>query len=181
MNLPMTVRRRVARWERWPIGAIRGRIRGQLVAVWAIASNVNGLGMVYGGGKSANIGRQHRQSLAHSNAPAVVSRCMYGPRVPGTRYRPPAGPPLHPYLFRPGRPVQFSRVKHGPIGGHLDRATQEAVRRTASPATQPPWHSSWRPGRDALRARARVTYYYRARSDAIANQLACVSCHCAMG
>ena len=102
MNLPMTVRRRVARWERWPIGAIRGRIRGQLVAVWAIASNVNGLGMVYGGGKSANIGRQHRQSLAHSNAPAVVSRCMYGPRVPGTRYRPPAGPPLHPYLFRPG-------------------------------------------------------------------------------
>ena len=37
-------------------------------------------------------------------------------------------------------------------------------------------HSSWRPGRDA-RARTRARdLYYRAGSDAIANQLACVSC-----
>ena len=45
--------------------------------------------------------------------------------------------PVHRYIptcSGLGRPVQFSRVKHGPIGGHLDRATQEAVRRTASPA-----------------------------------------------
>ena len=172
MNLPMTVRRRVARWERWPIGAIRGRIRGQLVAVWAIASNVNGLGMVYGGGKSANIGRQHRQSLAHSNAPAVVSRCMYGPRVPGTRYRPPAGPPLHPYLFRPGTArTNFPKSSTGPIGGHLDRATQEAVRRTAS--RPPPIQvGAWDVTR--ARARARVTYSYGC-SDAIAT-MARVSC-----
>ena len=56
-----------------------------------------------------------------------TTACMYCTQVLGARYRPRAGPPLHPYLPQPVHRVGDSKVKHGPIGGRLDKPPRNEV------------------------------------------------------
>ena len=57
------------------------------------------------------------------------------PTSPSMHYRSPAGD-ITSLLGRPGGPYGFSN-KHGPIGGMLDRAIQEAVCATVHPSPSP--------------------------------------------